>query len=258
MIILIAESKTMAPELRSVTDSVYQEHRPVYEEIADNVMLSLENDSVDEISRSIKISVRMARDVKRMIYEFSNKSAGLPAIESYTGVVFRQLHVNEYTHGQKAFMIKNVRIISSLYGWLRPDDIIKTYRFDFDTKLAPGGISFKKFWKKDVTIALVKMIEASGEKEILNLLPADASACIDWKLVKRFADMIKVEFKEPTGPDTMKTPNAGRLKELRGRLLDQIIKEGITDSRQLQSLSSPHYDGLGELTHPGYFYFLTT
>lgn len=258
MIILIAESKTMASELKPVSDSVYREHKPIYEDIADNVMNSLEDDSVDELSESIKISIKMARDVKRMVYEFSNKSAGLPAIGSFTGVVFRQLHLNEYTPEQAAFISRNVRIISSLYGWLRPDDIIKTYRFDFDTKLAPGGISFKKFWKKDVTIALVKMIEATGEKEILNLLPADASACIDWKLVKRFADMIKVEFKEPSGPDTMKTPNAGRLKELRGRLLDQIIKEGITDSRQLQSLSSPHYDGLGELTHPGYFYFLTT
>lgn len=258
MIILIAESKTMAPELRQVSDGIYREHRPVYEEIADNVMRSLGDDSVDELSRSIKISVRMARDVKRMIYEFTNKSAGLPAIESYTGVVFRQLHVNEYTHEQTAFMLKNVRIISSLYGWLRPDDIIKTYRFDFDTKLAPGHLSFKSFWKKDVTIALVKMIEATGEKEILNLLPADASACIDWKLVKRFADMIKIEFKEPTGPDTMKTPNAGRLKELRGRLLDQIIREGISSSKELHTLSSSDYEGVGELTHPGYLYFLTS
>lgn len=258
MIILIAESKTMASELKPVSESDYMQHKPVYEDIADNVMNSLEDDSVDELSESIKISIKMARDVKRMVYEFSNKSAGLPAIGSFTGVVFRQLHVGEYTEEQTEFMLRHVRIISSLYGWLRPDDIIKTYRFDFDTKLAPGQISFKKFWKKDVTVALVKMIESTGEKEILDLLPADASACIDWKLVKRFANVIKIEFKEPSGPDTMKTPNAGRLKELRGRLLNQIIKERINDSSQLHSLSSPDYEGVGELTHPGYLYFLTS
>lgn len=256
--ILIAESKTMAAGQREVSREEFVEHRPLFDGIANAIMDSLRDRSVEQLCAEAGITARLAVSLRRMIYEFPDKSLGIRAVRAFTGVVFRQLNIDAYSDAQKAFVSANLRIISSLYGWLRPDDIIKPYRFDFKSHVAPLGETLMKYWKKDVTIALVRDLQARGDRVIIDLLPADASKCVDWKLVKRFAKVYKVDFKTIIGPDETKTPNSGRLKELRGRLLDQIIREGVTDPAAIATLESADYmpDPAGP-THPGYLSFLT-
>lgn len=256
--ILIAESKTMAAGQREVSREEFVEHRPLFDGIANAIMDSLRDRSVEQLCAEAGITARLAVSLRRMIYEFPDKSLGIRAVRAFTGVVFRQLNIDAYSDAQKAFLSANLRIISSLYGWLRPDDVIKPYRFDFKSHVAPLGETLMKYWKKDVTIALVRDLQARGDRVIIDLLPADASKCVDWKLVKRFAKVYKVDFKTIIGPDETKTPNSGRLKELRGRLLDQIIREGVTDPAAIATLESADYmpDPAGP-THPGYLSFLT-
>lgn len=256
--ILIAESKTMAAGQREVSREEFVEHRPLFDGIANAIMDSLRDRSVEQLCAEAGITARLAVSLRRMIYEFPDKSLGIRAVRAFTGVVFRQLNIDAYSDAQKAFLSANLRIISSLYGWLRPDDVIKPYRFDFKSHVAPLGETLMKNWKKDVTIALVRDLQARGDRVIIDLLPADASKCVDWKLVKRFAKVYKVDFKTIIGPDETKTPNSGRLKELRGRLLDQIIREGVTDPAAIATLESADYmpDPAGP-THPGYLSFLT-
>ncbi len=256
--ILIAESKTMAAGQHEVSREEFVEHRPLFDGIANAIMDSLRDRSVEQLCAEAGITARLAVSLRRMIYEFPDKSLGIRALSTFTGVVFRQLNLEAYGDAQKAFISANMRIISSLYGWLRPDDIIKPYRFDFKSHVAPLGETLMKYWKKDVTIALVRDLQARGDREIIDLLPADASKCVDWKLVKRFAKVYKVDFKTIIGPDETKTPNSGRLKELRGRLLDQVIREGVTDPAAIATLDSADYmpDPAGP-THPGCLSFLT-
>lgn len=256
--ILIAESKTMAAGQREVSREELVEHRPLFDGIANAIMDSLRDRSVEQLCAEAGITARLAVSLRRMIYEFPDKSLGIRADRAFTGVVFRQLQLDAYDDAQREFVDTNLRIISSLYGWLRPDDIIKPYRFDFKSHVAPLGETLMKYWKKDVTIALVRDLQARGDREIIDLLPADASKCVDWKLVKRFAKVHKVDFKTVIGPDETKTPNSGRLKELRGRLLDQVIREGVTDPAAIATLDSADYmhDPAGP-THPGYLSFLT-
>ena len=239
--ILIAESKTMAATQDEIAKGNFLAHCPLFDGIANAIMESLHGDNVDQLSIRTAITVRLAASLQRMIYEFPNKALGIQAIRAFTGVVFRQLHPDDYDECQTRYLDQNVRIISSLYGWLRPSDIIKPYRFDFKSKVAPGGISLMKYWTKDVTIALIKDLQERGDREIIDLLPADASKCIDWKLVKRFAKVYKVDFKMQTGADERRTPNSGRLKELRGRLLDLIIRRRLTTAAGIATLESPNF-----------------
>ncbi len=256
--ILIAESKTMSTAQQDITPEEFKASRPLFDGAANAIMDSLRGHSLEQLSAEAGITMRLAASLQHMIYEFPNKSLGIRAINAFTGVVFRQLHPVDYDDAQRRFLNDNVRILSSLYGWLRPEDIIKSYRFDFNSHVAPMGETLMKYWKKDVTIALVRDLQAKGDSEIIDLLPSDASKCIDWKLVKRFARVHKVDFKTVDGSDRMKTPNAGRLKELRGRLLDVIIRQQITDSAEIAALESsdfmPAPDGP---TFPSYISFIT-
>lgn len=194
-----------------------------------------------------------------MIYEFGFKLTGNRAIDAYTGVVFRALDYDSLSPEAKTRCDAEVSIISSLYGWLQPSDIIKPYRLDFTSKLEEGpsaGQALNSFWRKDVTKALVKKLESSHTTEILNLLPGDAAKCIDWKLVKRFAKVWKVDFQEIKEGGVMKTPTAEKLKALRGTLLRQILTDGIQDAETLKLASSPQYVCEGTPIYPDHLQFL--
>ena len=232
MLILIAESKTMLEQEQSVSRECFEANTPAGEASADAVMAHVADMDVDDIAAAIKISPAMAAKSKRMAYEFPNKQTGLRAIDAFTGVVFKNFDYSSLSPEEKERTAANVRIISSLYGWLRPEDIIKPYRFDFTTPLATDDKTFAAYWKKDVTIQLVKYLKTTGEKNILNLLPADAAKSIDWKLVKNFAKVWKADFKEQDGA-AVRTPHAGRLKALRGLLLRDIITQAITTPQAL-------------------------
>lgn len=256
--ILIAESKTMASGQKEVSRKEFVKCRPLFDGIANALMDSLRGHSLEQLAAEAGITLRLAASLQRMIYEFPNKSTGIRAIDAFTGVVFRQLGLSEYDEAQRDFLHDNVRIISSLYGWLRPYDIIKPYRFDFKSHVAPLGETLMKYWKKDVTIALVKELQAKGDTDIIDLLPSDASKCVDWKLVKRFAKIYKVDFKTVDGAEALKTPNAGRLKELRGRLLDLTIRHRLSSAAEIAPLESsdfmPDPDGP---RFPSYLSFIT-
>ena len=256
--ILIAESKTMASAETEVSREEFAECRPLFDGIANSIMDSLRERTPEQLAAEAGITLRLAASLRRMIYEFPNKSTGLRAIEAFTGVVFRQLRLAGYDAAQKKFLQDNVRIVSSLYGWLRPDDIVKPYRFDFKSHVAPLGETLMKYWKKDVTIAMAQELRAKGDTVIIDLLPSDAAKCVDWKPIKQFANVYKVDFKMYDGTDVMKTPNAGRLKELRGRLLDLIVRNGISSPADIASMESSDFmpDPAGP-RYPSYLSFVT-
>ncbi|MDE6653678.1 MAG: YaaA family protein, partial [Muribaculaceae bacterium] len=151
-------------------------------------------------------------------------------------VVFKAFDYKSLSAEQKQNTCACVRIISSLYGCLRPDDIIKRYRLDYTIPIARGDQPLWVCQRNETTAQLLKDLQESGQRDILNLLPADAEKCIDWKQVKQQTKVWKVDFKEMTDGGALRTPNAGRLKTMRGTLLREIIERGIDSPTQLTSL----------------------
>lgn len=240
MIILIAESKTMETEEVAVSTDLYERNCPEGEKYAAEIMGNINEMSVSEIVSATKMSVSMAGRLKQMAYEFPNKNAGLRAIGAFTGVVFKNFGYDTLSAEERGRTENDVRIISSLYGWLRPNDIIKPYRLEYTSPLSPDETMLWKFWRGKVTVELVKALKLRGDREILNLLPADAAKCIDWKLVKNFAKVWKVDFLEQNG-ETVRSPHAGRLKALRGELLREVVTGKISSITPLHTLITSHF-----------------
>lgn len=266
MLTLIAESKTMETEGYPIDLTRFESHSPVGEETADDVMAHIATLNPPELATVAKLSGKMAAKAIAMAYEFPNKAIGREAIESFTGVVFRSFDYGSLTDADRDIIAKELRIISSLYGYLRPDDIIKPYRLDFTTPLAPGDVAMARYWKKDVTITLVREIKERGVGDILNLLPGDASKSIDWKLVKHFARVWKVDFKElkdgvelrngeSDSGAIWRTPASNRLKELRGHLLREIVTRRLTTPRDLLTLETDRLLPLGTPDYPDHIAF---
>lgn len=238
MITLIAESKTMNPHEGIIEDSAYLNHRPVFEENAGAIMEYLNSISLEELAQRISISIKLAAKASTMIYDFPNKKTGLPALEAFTGEVFRAIDVKTLSANARKFADDRLIIISSLYGFLKTDDIIKPYRLDYNADCSPSGECLAKYWKSRLTISLVNHLKATNENEILNLLPSEASKCIDWKVVKAFARVEAPEFKILTGNALVKTPHSGKIKELRGCMARHILTERIDSLSEVLALET--------------------
>ena len=246
MLILIAESKTMSACTDAVSNVDYSRHAPAFAAEADSIMESLRGYKADALAEAVKISPAMAAKLSRMIYDFPDKRTGGKAISAFTGVVFRAFSHGTLSPGEQTEAAARVRIISSLYGWLCPDDIVKPYRFDFNTRPAPGMMTFSAYWRKAVTAILLKQLKENGFTSVLNLLPADAARCIDWREVAKHARVVKAEFRELLPGGASRTPDSSRLKTLRGLLLRRIITDNITSPDALATLCSNDYaaDGI--------------
>ena len=239
MRILIAESKTMRGCDTPVQSETYRLHRPELDTIATHFMRDWCKWPLDEISSAFKISASLAAEVKRMAYEFPNKATGCKALESFTGVVFKALDYSSLSDQHKQVADSSVNIISSLYGLLRGDDIVKPYRLDYTTRVAPTGEAMSAYWKRIITPMLLDSMRHCGETEILDLMPADAAKCLDWRMIKRETRVVKVDFRSIHDGGTLKTPHSTLLKTLRGRLLRDIIESDIRTADELAGYQSP-------------------
>ena len=158
MRILIAESKTMAECATPVSTGQLKRHRPELDSIATLLMKDWSKWTIEEIADRLRISLSLAAAFKRMAYEFPNKTTGSNAIEAFIGVVFRALDYASLTEGEQKRAEETVNIISSLYGWLRGDDIVKPYRLDFTTRMAPTRETMARYWRPLITPMLLESI----------------------------------------------------------------------------------------------------
>lgn len=225
---LIAESKTMTACDRQVD---FQDHEPLLEAMADELMESMVGMTAAELGERVKISPAMARRLQEMVCDFPIKSLGERAIEAFTGVVFRALDYRTLTAAARRRCSEQVRIISSAYGWLRPDDVVKAYRLDFTTRIAPDGRSLAAYWREAATEAALRYLQEHDCREVVDLMPGDAAKCLDLKRIGEHARIWTPDFRERSEDGKLRLPNAGRLKTMRGQLLRELLESADGSSR---------------------------
>lgn len=208
-------------------------------ESADEVMSHLSRMDVSDVAATLKVSGAMAASVKKMAYEFPNRALGAPAGEAYTGVVFKSLDYLSLPVLAREWCDRHVRIVSSLYGLLRPVDMIKRYRLDYGVRLAPDGATMAAWLRKSVSDALI----AAGEDTVVDLLPGDAARCVDRRRVEGAGiGYVTVDFRTWTSDGgAMKTPPSTRLKSLRGLLLRAAALSCADTVEALSMLSSDEF-----------------
>ncbi|WP_299384870.1 peroxide stress protein YaaA [uncultured Lacinutrix sp.] len=115
------------------------------------------------------------------------------AVYAFSGDVYRGLDAYTIPTDKIEVLQDKVRILSGLYGVLKPLDLMQAYRLEMGTKLP---ISTKKnlyeFWKKDVVTALNQELE--DDEVFVNLASKEYFKAIDVKALK--VPVITVDFKE--------------------------------------------------------------
>lgn len=105
------------------------------------------------------------------------------ALLTYNGEVYRGLNATSFSAGDIEYAQKHLRIISGLYGVLRPLDLIEPYRLEMKTSVDnPEGKDLYAFWKQKITATIKQAIMGSGGPSVLlNLASHEFFKAIDKK-----------------------------------------------------------------------------
>ena len=128
-----------------------------------------------------------------------------------------------------------MRFVSGCYGLLRPLDLIKPYRMEFDVKIPElGDGNMYAFWKDRQTNTLIHDVR-QGDEILLNLASLDIQPSFQWKEVERSVRIITPEFK------IWKNGKAETIviyaKMCRGQMSRYLIKNRISDPETLKAFT---------------------
>ncbi|QFU00327.1 hypothetical protein FIU83_01570 [Halomonas sp. THAF5a] len=103
-----------------------------------------------------------------------------PAAQAFQGDVYVGLEADRFDDGDNAFAQEHLRILSGLYGLLRPLDLIQPYRLEMGTRLEnPAGKDLYAFWKATLTAELDRAVAESGSPVLVNLASNEYFKAID-------------------------------------------------------------------------------
>lgn len=161
-----------------------------------------------------------------------------PAIFTFSGDVYTGLQADSFSEDDLDFAQGHLRILSGLYGLLKPMDLMQPYRLEM-------GLPFKhrrkknlyEFWDTKITELLNEDIESSKNEIVLNLASQEYFRSIKPQVLK--GKIVHVAFKENrNGQYKVISFNA---KKARGSMARQIIQQRLTSPEQLKDLDVDGY-----------------
>lgn len=132
------------------------------------------------------------------------------------------------------FAQKHLRILSGVYGVLKPYDLIKPYRLEMGAKLKEA--SLYAYWKEKLNTYFKQEFKSKGQL-LINLASQEYSSALDLK--KTSAKVITPVFKETKG-EKLKTIVV-YTKKARGMMARYIIENRITAAEDIKTFNSAGY-----------------
>ena len=163
------------------------------------------------------------------------------ALLAFKGDVYNGINASSFSVKDLGFAQKNVRILSGLYGVLRPLDLIQPYRLEMGTKLGnTQGKNLYDYWGSGIS----KILNEDEEELIVNLASNEYFKAIDKKILK--AQILDIVFKEKKD-DTYRVIGI-YAKRARGLMINYIIRNRLTDTEALKEFSDEGYQYNQELS----------
>jgi cytoplasmic iron level regulating protein YaaA (DUF328/UPF0246 family) len=158
------------------------------------------------------------------------------AIYSFTGAVFMGIDVNSLEEEKILVLQERLRILSGLYGLLKPLDLIQPYRLEMGTRLKVGKTeNLYKFW--DDTLADSLNEELKEDELLVNLASTEYFKALPKKVLK--VPMITPVFKDfKNGQYKIVMTYA---KKARGLMVRYIIDNNVNTIEELKSFNSDSY-----------------
>lgn len=188
MKIIISPAKKMKRE-----EYVAPLHRPMFLKEAGELLSFLRSLSDSEMAKVWKVKGALLSSSLSSLSMLSLEDIGSPAIFSYDGIQYTYMSPSSFTDSMLEYAEKNLRIISGLYGLLRPLDGVGTYRLEMESPISiPGYGDLYSYWGGKIAFSLmeddrllVNLASAEYSKAVLPYLPSTVTVVtpvfLDWE-----------------------------------------------------------------------------
>lgn len=236
MKIVVSPAKSLEEERALPTD---HGTNPQFFEEAVTINRKLAQMSKPDLAKLMKISDKLAELNYQRYQDFDETQTGdsaRPAVYLYNGDVYKGLEPYTIAHDKLDDLQKQLRILTGMYGVLKPLDRIQPYRLEMGVKLAIQGCdNLYEFWRKKITATLNH--EMTSDELLLNLASNEYFKAIDEK-----------ELKTPVISPVFKDFKNGKLKVIsfyakkaRGAMVRYILDKNVSDLNGIKGFDYMNY-----------------
>ncbi len=202
----------------------------------------LKKQDVADIRQMMAVSENIAILNVERFHTFTrpfNQDNAKPALFAFKGDVYSGIEKDQYSEEDLQYAQDHLRILSGLYGALRPMDLIQPYRLEMKTKLDnPRGTNLYQFWDERITDSLNNDLEEQQEATLINLASNEYFKAVKPKKLQ--GRLLNIAFKETKGDKTRII--AIFAKRARGMMTDFILRNRIENSEDLKEFNQAGYE----------------
>ena len=252
MITLLSPSKKLNFEPQNMVDNYTQCEFIISAEILANKAKDLTESDLKEL---MDISDKLAQLNRERFDRWSlpfNSSNAKQAILAFDGGVYSGLRANTFSDKDFGFAQDHLRILSGLYGILKPLDLIQPYRLEMGVSFQnPKGKNLYDFWKQSITDNLNNTLKKHPSPVIINCASVEYFSAIDLSKLK--GSILSIVFKEyRNGELKFISFNA---KKARGLMTQYIVKNKIDDHTNIKDFNYEDYKFDSKLSEDSKFVF---
>ncbi len=252
MLIVISPAKTLDYHTPLTTDQYSQ---PDYLPHAQQLIERARQYNTEQLMDVMAISEKIARlNIERFQQwqqPFTPANAR-PAALAFQGDVYGGLDAASFSEKDVEFAQQHLRILSGLYGLLRPLDLMQAYRLEMGRKIDnPRGKNLYQFWGDIITDGLNQQLQAIHANTLINLASNEYFKAVNPKQLN--AEIITPEFKDyKNGQYKMMGVYA---KRARGLLSRFIIQHRIQEVAHIKQFNEQGYRFNPELSQGNHWVF---
>ncbi len=246
MLAIISPAKTLDFEK---TCPAHRPTQPQFLDDSEEIIAALRRKSRPQLRELMGISENLADINYHRNQDWSrpfNSDNARAAILAFKGDVYTGLTVSDYGKDDFKFSQDHLRILSGLYGLLRPLDLIQAYRLEMGTSLkTKRGKDLYQFWGDSLTLGLKKSLTKSGSSVLINLASNEYFKAVKHKDLD--CEIVTPHFKDKKNGVYKFISFFG--KKARGMMCDFMIQNRITDPSGLKDFNTAGYsfnNGLSE------------
>lgn len=187
-----------------------------------------------EIKELMDVSDKIAQLNVERYQNFGNENQAKQAILAFDGDVYTGMKAGEWENNDLEYAQIHIRILSGLYGLLRPLDLIQPYRLEMGTKLkTKKGKNLYEYWGNQITKALKEDLIAQGDDVIVNLASNEYTDAL------QLDNYFQIQFKEYRNDKLMFV--SYNAKRARGMMASFIVKNRINNPLDLKHFAEAGY-----------------
>ena len=238
MLTVISPAKTLDFDSPAATKKSSQ---PTFSKQTKELVSVMRSKTEKDLSSLMRISPKLAAlNVERFKNFKLNSPNGKQAILAFKGDVYLGIDIDGYSERDFTFAQKNLRILSGLYGVLKPLDLIQPYRLEMGTKLSnKKGTNLYDFWDNQIRDALTRELAEHRDKSLINLASNEYFKAVKAEKLDNNLNVITPVFKDySNGSYRILSFFA---KKARGSMASFIVHNRLNKPEDLKSFKGDGY-----------------